>query len=93
MKSSENSNRTPKLFFFLYRCESRGRAIKKSPKVEVAYFIAKTENTEEGVYSGNADTTDGTYLPILAVGGNGLSIPSAEFPHVGPWNTFEEPPW
>lgn len=48
---------------------------------------------EEGVYSGNADTTDGTYLPFLAVGGNGLSIPFAEFPHVGPWNTFEEPPW
>jgi len=47
----------------------------------------------KGVYSGNADTTDETYLPFLAAGGNGMSISPAEFPHAGPWNTFEEPPW
>ncbi|QRF75358.1 hypothetical protein Thermo_00854 [Thermoplasmatales archaeon] len=45
------------------------------------------------VYSDNADTKDGTYLPFLAAGGNGMSISPAEFPHIEPGNTFEEPPW
>jgi len=52
-----------------------------------------THPGNNGDYSDNADTTDGTYLPFLAAGENGMSISPAEFPHAGPWNTFEEPPW
>jgi len=52
-----------------------------------------THPGNKGVYSGNADTKDGTYLPFLAAGENGMSISPAEFPHIEPWNAFEEPPW
>ncbi|QRF75105.1 hypothetical protein Thermo_00598 [Thermoplasmatales archaeon] len=49
---------------------------------------------EEGLYSGDADTYGGTYLPYLVDGGAGNTFANGEVTHNGgPWNTFEEPPW